>query len=125
MSYFLESLFEARDPEDWDVICYADVINPDDLTKKLEELSTEWRFTFSLSDEALAKQIKKDKIDILIDLGGHTSKNRLLTFARKPAAVQATWIGYFNATGLVGQTEREAPPGELFPRIHFRSAGSG
>lgn len=100
VSYFLESLFEARDPEDWDIICYADVYKPDELTEKLKGLSTQWRSSHKLSNEALAKQIRKDKIDILIDLVGHTSKNRLLMLARKPAPVQATWLGYFNATGL-------------------------
>ncbi|EEF22206.1 o-linked n-acetylglucosamine transferase, ogt, putative, partial [Ricinus communis] len=60
----------------------------------------QWRMVSSVSDEALAETIRQDQIDVLIDLSGHTSGNRLLTFARKPAPVQASWLGYLNTTGL-------------------------
>ena len=100
VSYFLESLFEKRDAQAYDVVCYGDVPAPDDLTEKLKSLSTSWRNIYRRSDQDLAKQIREDGIDILIDLTGHTTQNRLLAFARKPAPVQATWIGYLNGTGM-------------------------
>jgi len=100
VSYFLESLFEKRDPEAYDLVCYADVPAPDDLTEKLKGLSTSWRDIYRQSDQDLVKQIREDRIDILIDLTGHTTHNRLLAFARKPAPVQATWIGYLNGSGM-------------------------
>jgi len=59
-----------------------------------------WRQVESLSDHALADQIRADGIDVLFDLSGHSRHNRLLTFARKPAPLQVTWIGYPNTTGL-------------------------
>jgi predicted O-linked N-acetylglucosamine transferase (SPINDLY family) len=59
-----------------------------------------WRPVLRLSDQQLAKQIMDDGIDILIDLSGHTSRHRLRTFARKPAPIQASWIGYPGTTGL-------------------------
>src|SRR5215471_5429688 len=100
VSYFLESLFEKRDPEEWDVVCYADVPAPDDLTEKLKALSTQWRDIYRVDDAKLAEQVGADEIDILIDTTGHTTHNRLLAFARKPAPVQATWIGYLNGSGM-------------------------
>ncbi len=100
VSYFIESLFEKRDSDAWDVICYADVPAPDDMSQKLKGLSTLWRDIYRVSDANLAEQIRKDEIDILIDLTGHTTHNRLLAFARKPAPVQATWIGYLNGSGM-------------------------
>ena len=100
VSYFVESLFEKRDANEWDVICYADVPAPDDMSQKLKGLSTLWRDIYRVSDADLTEQIRKDEIDILIDLTGHTTHNRLLAFARKPAPVQATWIGYLNGSGM-------------------------
>ena len=59
-----------------------------------------WHSAVGLSDERLAEQIRKDGIDILIDLSGHTAHNRLPMFAWKPAPVQATWLGYLGTTGI-------------------------
>jgi predicted O-linked N-acetylglucosamine transferase (SPINDLY family) len=100
VSYFLESLFEKRDPDQWDVACYADIPAPDDLTGKLKGLSTSWRDIYRKSHEDVAAQIREDGIDILVDLTGHTTLNRLLVFARRPAPIQVTWIGYPDGTGM-------------------------
>jgi predicted O-linked N-acetylglucosamine transferase (SPINDLY family) len=53
-----------------------------------------------ISDENLSKIILDDEIDILFDLTGHSAKNRLLLFARKPAPIQVSWAGYVGTTGL-------------------------
>ncbi len=70
------------------------------VSLRLQGYFAHWHPVFRLSDEALAKKIREDGIDILIDLSGHTDKNRLLTFARKPAPIQASWMGYPGTTGL-------------------------
>ena len=59
-----------------------------------------WRDIAGIPDEAVARHIRRDGIDILVDLSGHTSGNRLLTLALKPAPIQATWMGYPATTGL-------------------------
>lgn len=72
-----------------------------DLTsKRLEGYFSSWDRVSHFSDEKLAEKIRADAIDILIDLSGHTAHNRLTVFARKPAPLQATWIGYPGTTGL-------------------------
>ena len=72
----------------------------DAVTQRLRGYPQNWRPVLRLSDEQLAGQIMDDGIDILIDLSGHTSRNRLRAFARKPAPIQASWIGYPGTTGL-------------------------
>ena len=72
----------------------------DVATKRLRGYFSQWHAIAHLSDAALAQKIADDGIDILIDLSGHTGANRLLCFARKPAPVQASWIGYPGTTGL-------------------------
>jgi predicted O-linked N-acetylglucosamine transferase (SPINDLY family) len=72
----------------------------DDVSARLRGYVRHWNSVFALSDAELAHRIKNDRIDILLDLSGHTSLNRLRTFARKPAPVQASWIGYPGTTGL-------------------------
>ncbi|KAF5828446.1 O-linked N-acetylglucosamine transferase [Dunaliella salina] len=59
-----------------------------------------WREASTMSESDLAKLIREDKIDILVELTGHTANNRLGTMALQPAPIQATWIGYPNSTGL-------------------------
>ena len=73
-----------------EVHCYAEVPAPDAVTERFRALADHWRSTVGLSDEELAAQIRRDRIDILVDLAGHTAGNRLLTFARKPAPVQVS-----------------------------------
>ena len=72
----------------------------DDVTRCLRGHLQHWHSIVGLSDDALAEKIRADGIDILIDLSGHTAKNRLLTFARKPAPVQISWMGYPGTTVL-------------------------
>lgn len=79
---------------------YANSNHRDATTHRLQETFTGWRAVTGLSDRELARQIMADGIDILIDLSGHTAGNRLPVFARKPAPLQASWIGYPGTTGL-------------------------
>jgi predicted O-linked N-acetylglucosamine transferase (SPINDLY family) len=79
---------------------YYNYFTEDNVTERLKGRFASWTNTASLSDEALAQKVRDDGIDILIDLSSHTADNRLLTFARKPAPVQVSWIGYPGSTGL-------------------------
>ncbi len=100
VGYFLIRVLENLDQDQFETICYSDQIVKDDMTHRLQAAATEWRDVLGMSDERLAEQIRADRIDILFDLAGHTGSNRLLVFARKPAPIQVTWIGYEGTTGL-------------------------
>jgi protein O-GlcNAc transferase len=97
---FVEPLLMGTDRQAVEVFCYAEVKRPDAVTGDLLRLADHWLVTVGLSDDELAERIRADGIDILVDLAGHTTNNRLRVFARKPAPVQVTWLGYPNTTGL-------------------------
>jgi predicted O-linked N-acetylglucosamine transferase (SPINDLY family) len=100
VAYFLNPLLEHHDRKAVDVFCYSNVKAPDDFTDRIRRLSDGWRNIVGASDDALAQIVREDRIDILVDLSGHTSGHRLLAFAEKPAPVQVTYLGYANTTGM-------------------------
>jgi predicted O-linked N-acetylglucosamine transferase (SPINDLY family) len=70
------------------------------VTERLKGLVSRWRDVSALSDDAAAATVVEDRIDVLVDLAGHTARNRLALFARRPAPVQVTYLGYATTTGL-------------------------
>jgi protein O-GlcNAc transferase len=100
VAFFLLPLLEAHDRENFNVTCYATNARVDGVTERLRACSDSWRVLVGLSDDAAAQRIRDDRIDILVDLSGHTAGNRLPVFARKPAPVQVTYLGIAGTTGL-------------------------
>jgi predicted O-linked N-acetylglucosamine transferase (SPINDLY family) len=100
VGYFIEPLIEKLDLENYPLWCYFNHARGDEVTARLRARATGWRDIVAMDDDAVANQIRQDKIDILIDLAGHMAGNRLLVMARKPAPVQATYLGYPNGTGM-------------------------
>ena len=100
VAYFIEPVLVAHNREHFEVFCYSDSLSSDEVTRRIQEHTDQWQSIVGISDEKVAELIQKDNIDILIDLAGHTAKNRILLFARKPAPIQVSWIGYLATTGL-------------------------
>ena len=97
---FFYPMLESHDRGIFKVSCYSESAKEDDITKKVRDLADHWIPTRGLDDATLAEQIQNDRIDILIDLAGHTVDNRLPVFARKPAPLQVSFLGYPTTTGL-------------------------
>jgi protein O-GlcNAc transferase len=121
IAHFLQPILANHDPDQVHAICYAEVSAPDAMTARIKMLSKEWRSITGLSDLEVAKLVRDDGIDVLVDLAGHTAKSRLRFFAHQPAPVQVTYLGYPYTTGLSTVQYRLTdavadPPGE--PIIH-------
>jgi predicted O-linked N-acetylglucosamine transferase (SPINDLY family) len=99
LAHFVEPILAHRDPRQVEVFCYADVLAPDAVTARLRSLSRHWRSICGLADEEVARLVREDKIDLLVDLGGHLG-TRLGVFALKSAPVQVSYLGYPNTTGV-------------------------
>ena len=117
VGFFMESILRRHDRGQFSVTCYAEHAQDDRMTERLRPLVDRWRTTHRRSDEEVCRMIREDAIDILIDLAGHTSGNRLPVFARRPAPVQMTYLGYGTTTGLTTMDYRLTdavanPPGE-------------
>jgi predicted O-linked N-acetylglucosamine transferase (SPINDLY family) len=122
VNFFVEPILASHDRGAFDVYCYSDTDRPDQTNQRLRGSASVWRDVRGIEDERLAQQIHADAIDILIDLSGHLADNRLLVFARKPAPVQMTYIGYQATTGLPNMDWRITdaycdPPGQT-ERFH-------
>lgn len=100
VGYFLGSVMPRHDPAQVRFYAYSARLGEDDLTRSLRQASTGWRSILGVDDSRLAQWIQEDRIDILVDLSGHTAGHRLSLFARRAAPIQVAWIGYFNTTGL-------------------------
>ncbi|MGE0734362.1 MAG: tetratricopeptide repeat protein [Alphaproteobacteria bacterium] len=100
VAYFIEPLFAAHDRERTEMIAFAAQGRDDEITERLRRGADRWFDINRLSDDDAAALIRRERIDILVDLAGHTARNRLRLFARKPAPVQMTWLGYPATTGM-------------------------
>jgi predicted O-linked N-acetylglucosamine transferase (SPINDLY family) len=119
VGYFLEGLLRNLDPARIEITAYANrpERRNDATSEKLRAQCAAWKDIHTLDDDAAAALIHADGIHLLLDLAGHTGNNRLPVFARKPAPIQAAWLGYFATTGveqmdyLIGDPN-VCPPGE-------------
>ena len=100
VAHFIEPVLAAHDKKKFEVFCYYNDTVSDDTTLRIQSLVPHWRVIAELSDHIAARKVQEDQIDILVDLAGHTNRNSLMMFARKPAPVQVTWLGYPNTTGF-------------------------
>lgn len=121
-AFFFEPLLAAHDRRQIRPYCYANVSQPDAVTRRLRALAAGWRGISALDDEAAAEAIRRDRIDVLIDLDGHAHGHRLGVFSRRAAPVQMTYLGYPNTSGLAEMDYRVTdsacdPPGET-ERFH-------
>ena len=97
---FILPLLAHHDRAKLELICYSDARAPDEMTARIREHAGQWRDVFDLCDEKLAEQVRADRVDILVDLSLHTRGHRLRTFARQPAPVQVSYLGYCGTTGV-------------------------
>ena len=121
--FFLQPVLAAHNPEQVEIYCYSDVKKPDEVTCQLKEQHTVlWRDVAGCDDDTVQRMILADQIDILIDLAGHSSGNRLSLFARRVAPIQVNWIGYPNTTGLGAMdyrlTDPKVDPPGMTERFH-------
>ncbi|MGE4297930.1 MAG: tetratricopeptide repeat protein [Desulfovibrionaceae bacterium] len=116
VGFFADALFRCHDREAFTLLCYSDAAREDDYSARFAAQCAAWTRTAHLSHAALAERLRTDRVDIVLDLAGHTRGNRLLALAERCAPVQACWGGFFGTTGLGAMDylvtdPMETPPG--------------
>jgi len=100
VAWFLTAHLRHYDKTEFEIVCFSDVASPDRTTQEIKALVDGWHNIFGKSDQDVTALIQSTGIDLLVDLAGHTANNRLAVFERRPAPVQASYLGYPNTTGL-------------------------
>lgn len=100
VAYFLLGLFQNLPRGEVEVCAYHNYAVQDDMTTRIKATADRWRVIADQSTEAVCDLIRADGIDILIDLSGHTGYHRLDVFAKKPAPVSVSWLGFITTTGM-------------------------
>ena len=97
---FIEGILGHLDPGKLELVAYQTQGLEDVLTARIRPHFQQWVMLKGLDDEAAARRVRADRIDILVDLAGHSAENRLGVFAYRAAPVQISWLGYFASTGV-------------------------
>lgn len=100
VTYWFEGVLARHDTQRFEIFCYHCGPRTDHVTRRLQEYGHHWRSIAGLPWDVAAATIAADDIDLLVDLAGHSAHNALPVFARKPARIQAAWLGYPFTTGL-------------------------
>jgi protein O-GlcNAc transferase len=100
VAHFIEPILSAHDRGGFTYVLYNNSYLQDAVTARLRANADEWRDIWQVTDDALIELIRTDRIDILVDLSGHTASNRLAVFARRAAPMQVSYLGYPASTGL-------------------------
>ncbi len=100
VAFFMAPLLAKLDQSDFEWVAYYNNTKNDSITQEIKTHFAVWNDISSLSDIQVAQKIANDQIDIIIDLSGHTDKNRLMALAYKPSPIQVSWLGYPATTGV-------------------------
>jgi protein O-GlcNAc transferase len=109
-SLFTIPLLSNHDHSKFEIYCYSDVVRPDEITHGLQKYADHWENIVGLNDAQIADRVRRDEVDIFVDLAMHMSDGRPLVFARKPAPIQLAWLAYPGTTGLSAMDYRLTDP---------------
>lgn len=100
VSYFFEPLLSSHDKTKFEIYCYHLGKIEDETTRRMQACADQWRSCARATDAELQRLIADDRLDVLIDLAGHTRGSRVRALGARCAPVQITWLGYPTTTGL-------------------------
>lgn len=100
VGFLLRDVVSNHDHDQFEIHCFSAGVKSDATTTAIASAVDAWADVVFETPQQLSQRIRDAKVDLLVDLSGHTGNHRLLCFALRPAPVQATWLGYFNTTGM-------------------------
>ena len=100
VGHFMLPVLDAHDRQQFEFVCYDDNPKPDRMTQWLRERAERWESIVGWSDDEVVSRVLADELDLIVDLSGHTTRNRLMVLARNVAPVQVSYLGYVTTTGM-------------------------
>lgn len=100
VGFLIEPVLAEHDRERFEIFCYDDGNARDAVNERLRRATSRWRDVARYDNPALLRTMRTDKLDVLVDLTGHSAGNRLSLFTLQPAPVQVAFLGYPATTGL-------------------------
>ncbi len=110
VGYFIEPILRHHDRGRFRIVLYSNALREDGSTARFVALADAWRDITPYTDAGAAALMRRDGVDVLVDLSGHTAGNRLLAFAHRPSPVQMTYLGYPSGTGMAAMDYRITDP---------------
>jgi protein O-GlcNAc transferase len=114
---FAEDVITSHDKERFEVFCITPYAREDDTTKRMRKKVDHWRDISTMEDAEAAEFLRGEELDIIVDLMGNSSVQKLPLLGRRVAPVQMSWCGYSGTTGIdtmdyIIVDDVIAPPGE-------------
>ena len=100
VGHFLETVLQALSQREVDLLAYANQGSNAMVPPRIKAVFKQWRDVLEETDQSVAETMAADNLDVLLDLSGHTTGNRIGVLMRRPARRQVSWLGYFGTTGL-------------------------
>ncbi len=100
VNIFMQPILPRLDPQEMELTVYFTGVSHDEQTRQARKRVACWVECANLPDAQLAQRVERDRIDVLIDLAGHTSMNRMALFGQRAAPVQMSYLGYPGSTGV-------------------------
>ncbi|MGL5448359.1 MAG: tetratricopeptide repeat protein [Rhabdaerophilum sp.] len=98
--FFMEPILRSHNKEQFELVAFSNVSKPDNVTERVQRIFNEWVDVSNMTNQDMAQSIYDKKIDIMVDLSGHTTGTRLESLCSKPAPIQCTYLGYGYTTGM-------------------------
>ena len=114
ITFFLKTILSNYNKDEIEIYLFSNQINANAISKEISDLVFKTIDISKLSNLNALNKIREENLDIIIDVMGYTSRNRIGLFKNRVAKKQVLWMGYCNTTGLKNMDYIIADPNLIY-----------